>query len=559
MTAAEKNGGGKLLARIVKRPMLALSSRQFLLIVAALYTALFNPPFLLHGYAAAFETPNTSITFLVALPLLLFGILYLAFSATLWSRLAKPLIGIVSIASLPVLYGELTYGVVFDNDMMRNIFETDLSEALGYLSVSSIGFLLAGSAATITALMSIEIRHQPIKQELIGRAASTSLVLFLGLILTYGCYGEFAATARNNNHLKRELVPFEWIDSAADYWADRWIDSQQALVVIDPAPKQSGHPGSLPHITVVIVGETARADHFQYSGYPRATNQFTEKFEPIYIANMSSCGTATAISVPCMFSDLNRNKFAIDTAKYRQNALDLSALAGTEVVWIDNNSSCKGVCTRVEHRRIDINRSTPECDGSYCLDEVLIEELRAEIQSQSGEEKIVVLHEIGSHGPTYYRRYQRTDALFTPECLRSDIQNCSNEALVNTYDNTIAHSDRLHADIMALLAEKKDALSSTVIYVSDHGESLGEGGLYLHGMPYMVAPESQTKVPMWVWESRDERTWRDCVERNRDQMQPSHDIVFHSLLGAAHIETTAMNHELNLFQGCEMPDSISSI
>ena len=530
-------------------PKIEVTSRQFLLGTACLYLIVFNFPFMAHSYRAAFETANTSVTFLIALPMLLLAILYLTFSLTLWGRAAKPMLGLVSLASLAVLYGELSFGVVFDNDMVRNVFETDFSEARSYLSLSSVSFLAVGSAIIIAALAVFDIQFLPLSQEIRSRVTSNALLAVIAVLLTYSCYGEFAATARNNNVLKRELVPFEWFDSTLDYWAARLWNTNHHFTLIDSEPHLADSGSVKAHATIVIVGETARADHFEYDGYPRNTNQHTKPYEVVYIQDVHSCGTSTAISVPCMFSDQTQEQFVPSEAKHRQNALDIASLATVEVIWIDNNSGCKGVCDRVNHERFNPKTAGPLCDGNYCLDEILVARLKEELPSQPNAEKIIVLHEIGSHGPTYFRRYPEKQKVFAPDCRRSDIQNCSQEELVNAYDNTIVYTDWVNAGVLQVLDEAKATTDATVLYVSDHGESLGENGLYLHGMPYFLAPESQTHVPMWIWQT-GANGWRECIRQNSDHMVMSHDIVFHTILDAAHVESGALKPKQSLLTGC---------
>ncbi len=534
---------------IVLRSKFSLSSQHFLLLVSAVYTFGFNFPFLSHAYQGAFATPNTSLTFVLALPALLFALQYLFFSLLLWPRVHKVFLIIVTLLSLGVLYGLVAFGVVFDKSMLRNVIETDVAEASSYLSWPLFMALGVGGTCVTALIWRTEVVFAPPLSEVSRRLLTSLVLLVLGGGLTWLDYEEFAATGRNNSKLKDELIPFEWVSAFGSVAKTRWFSAPKVYQVIDDHPVLRSF--DRPRVTVVIVGETARADHFEYNGYARETNPFTMPYGPVYFADVESCATATAESVPCMFSDWGRREFNVVDARYRENALDIAALAGAEVVWIDNNSSCKGVCDRQPHRRISVDASHPLCDGQYCFDAVLLPEIRSEIESRTAQSKLIVVHEIGSHGPTYYRRYPESMRHFTPDCQRSDIQNCSHEALLNTYDNTIRYSDFVNAEILRLAMEFSVELDINVMYVSDHGESLGESGVYLHGLPYVVAPDEQTHVPLWIWRNQSD-DWRECIRLDNSQGPPSHDVVFHTLLDLVGVDSIVRNDKLDVIRDCDV-------
>ena len=525
-----------------------INSRLFIAINALIFLVIFNYPFLGASYHAAAQTENTSILFLLALPALLFALLQLFLSLTLWPRTEKWVLTILYVVSSAVLYAQINYRVVFDYTMIQNVFETDASEATSYLSTSTIVTLGILIASSVGWLWPVKIEYGSVLKELSQRFVASGATLVVAILLTLSCYAEFAATARNNPELKRQIIPFEWVDNTYDYWRDQLITEQQEFVVLDPAPTLDKTDHDKPRLTIMIVGETARADHFAYNGYGRDTNRYTAPFQPVYFRDVISCGTATAVSVPCMFSDLSRSDFSSNAAKNRQNLLDIAQESGVDVTWIDNNSSCKGMCSRQRYERIDTDKSNPLCDGDYCFDEILVERLTAKLAQLSQEDSLIVLHQIGSHGPTYYRRYPDAHRLYAPDCPRSDIQNCSSQELINTYDNTIAYSDYINSKIIELAdATHFDA---TVVYVSDHGESLGDGGVYLHGLPYRFAPEAQTRVPMWAWTNHHAQGLRNCLAPFTEPTLASHDNVFHTLLGMMGVSSSAHNPELDLTNNC---------
>jgi lipid A ethanolaminephosphotransferase len=305
---------------------------------------------------------------------------------------------------------------------------------------------------------------------------------------------------------------------------------------------------------VLIVGETARAQSFSLGNYPKLTNSYTPSLGVKYFSDVSSCGTATAVSVPCMFSRLNRQQFDQRLAQSQENVLDIIHRAGVDVLWLDNNSSCKGVCARVENINIPTNSNQPLCDGQFCYDEVLVQQLNARLNTHQAENSLIILHMIGSHGPTYYRRYPPNQRPFMPDCARSDIQNCTKIELQNSYDNTINYTDYILSRVIQVLQQQTTA-NINMLYISDHGESLGENGLYLHGFPYRLAPKEQTQVPLIYWSNKlTNKGFNDCV--NQQLAMPfSHDNIFDTLLGLTQVKTKLYQPELDILTPCQASQS----
>lgn len=300
-----------------------------------------------------------------------------------------------------------------------------------------------------------------------------------------------------------------------------------------------------------MVGETARAKNFAYQGYKRSTNLYTQKHNVTYFNNVASCGTATAVSVPCMFSLQTQDNFDRLAADNQQNLIDLAQQAGSDVLWVDNNSGCKNVCTRVVNIDIPPNPSAL-CDGKYCFDEALLASLKRKLANLSQANTVIVLHMMGSHGPTYFKRYPEKFKQFTPTCDRSDIQNCSLDELVNTYDNTIAYSDFVNAQVIDQLKMLPNNIDKQFLYVSDHGESLGEAGAYLHGFPYSFAPSTQTHVPLYIWaDEHNQRITNTCLANLDTTAARSHNNIFHTLLNLIGIKSKTYQASLDLLASCQ--------
>ena len=291
-------------------------------------------------------------------------------------------------------------------------------------------------------------------------------------------------------------------------------------------------PESDPHreLVVLVVGETARADHFSLNGYGRETNPRLAGEDVVSFGNVSSCGTSTAISVPCMFSFSERKRFDREQSEMHENVLDVLRRAGVQILWRDNNSGSKGVADRVEFQDFRKPENNPICDAE-CRDEGMLEGLDEWLASHADKDLLIVLHQMGSHGPAYYKRYPPAFEKFKPVCASNQLDQCSREEVVNAYDNTILYTDYFLSRVIDWLKTKSPRYESSMLYFSDHGESLGESGVYLHGFPYALAPTAQTSVPAILWSAR-ENTDIDlnAVHAARNQ-ELSHDNMFHTLLG----------------------------
>ena len=231
-----------------------------------------------------------------------------------------------------------------------------------------------------------------------------------------------------------------------------------------------------------------------------------------------------------MFSVYGRRNYDEDKIRNSESLLNILDRAGMKVIWRDNQSGCKGVCTGVEEHKVGNSKIPDLCDGDRCLDEVLLHGLDGILADTHGN-LVLVLHQLGNHGPAYFKRYPPAFRKFEPVCETSDLAKCSREAIVNAYDNALLYTDHMLAQTIAFLKKQEEKFDTGMIYLSDHGESLGENGLYLHGVPYPVAPKVQKEVPMVMWFSpsyaKNFSLDVDCL-RAQATRPVTHDHFFHS-------------------------------
>ncbi|MFQ1610750.1 phosphoethanolamine transferase [Aeromonas veronii] len=524
------------------------------LLLVLFFALVLNWPIFLHFYTVLSALTYVKAGFAISIPLVLIAALNAVFIPFTFRFVLKPFFTVLILTGSIVSYAMLKYGVIFDAGMIQNIVETNSGEAGAYLNGSvALWFLLTG-LLPVLVLWSLRISY-PARwyHGLAWRAGALAIsLLFIGGVASL-YYQDYASVGRNNKSLAKEIVPANYVHGLYKYGRD--------VLFATPIPyQQLGTDarvvarGSKPTLMFLVVGETARSQNYSLNGYGKATNSFTAKEQGVVsFRDVRSCGTATAVSVPCMFSNLTRRGYDDQLASSRDGLLDVLQHAGVSVLWKENDGGCKGVCRNVPTIEI-LPKSYPAlCQGESCYDEVLLEGLDQQIAGMKGN-KLVVFHLMGSHGPTYFRRYPASERAFMPDCPRSDIENCSNEELVNTYDNTIRYTDK----VVGLLIDKLKSLESQydvgLVYLSDHGESLGAMGLYLHGTPYKFAPDDQTRVPLLTWFSpqlqADRQLDMGCLSAEASSQSFSHDNLFHSMLGIMDVQTSVYDNKLDLFKPC---------
>jgi lipid A ethanolaminephosphotransferase len=310
-------------------------------------------------------------------------------------------------------------------------------------------------------------------------------------------------------------------------------------------------------VVVLVVGETARAANWGLDGYARQTTPALARLPVVNFSDVTSCGTNTETSLPCMFAPVGRRDY--DEARIRgsESLLHVAARAGVNVTWRDNQSGCKGVCAGLPSESVEAMNAPGLCDGSRCLDEGLLVGLDQKLATARGSQ-LWVLHMLGNHGPSYFRRYPPAFERFVPACHDDDLQHCSREQIVNAYDNALLYTDHVLASLVAKLQAQADRVDSVMLYVSDHGESIGESGLFLHGVPYPIAPREQTRVPMVMWLSDGavRATGVDvaCL-RQRAEAPAAHDHLFHTVLGLLDVRTALYEPQWDLGARCRDADA----
>lgn len=495
---------------------------------------------------------------LVATALIIIAFYNLVLQWLNWKWNAKILASVLIILGGFSAYFVNSLGVVITPDQIQNMLQTDAREVRDLWSMRLIIWTLGFVIFPLGIVWMLQIQPTSTGHQLVHKSLSSvvSLGLILGLLFCF--YVDYAAIFREHRDLKGMLSPQNSIASTLSYYKKKAPKANLPLVAFgeDAHLLQQAQMQDHPKLMVLVVGETARAESFALNGYARNTNPELSKLAVINFNQVSSCGTATAVSVPCMFSGMSRETYDEQLASHREGLLDIAQRAGYQVTWIDNNSGCKGACDRVQKYQIPAQLKQKWCDASgECFDEILVDSLKdylAHLDKNNPKPQLIVLHQMGSHGPAYFKRSKTPYQPFQLTCNSNAIQGCSTEELKNSYDNSIVYTDHVLAQIVETLKQQTQ-YQTGFWYLSDHGESTGEHGLYLHGAPYSMAPTQQTHVPMLMWFSdawKQQNTHQVSCLKGQTGQARSHDHLFPSLLSLLDIKTQVTEAKNDMLAQC---------
>jgi lipid A ethanolaminephosphotransferase len=542
-------------------PVLArypVSSCQLILAASGFWMLALNRPFFLavartqpQDGAAPWPLVGALAVALLALNALLLGLIGTR-------RSLKPLLALLTLVGVLTMHYVQAYGVVIDPSMVRNALRTDIAEARELLTWQLALDLLLYAALPIALLLPARIEVRPWRRQVRERA-----LLLLGaaaiLVLTLGWqFRPLAAMARNHKEVRYLVTPLNSLWSLGSVLAAdaRGAARPRQAIGLDAAPGPEWATRQRPRLVVMVVGETARAANWGLSGYARQTTpELARRPAVVNFGDVTSCGTSTEVSLPCMFAPVGRRDYDEARIRGQESLLQVLARAGVAVHWRDNQSGCKGVCEGVPRDVVNAALAPGLCHGDRCWDEGLLRGLGERLQALHGQRgtQLLVLHMLGNHGPSYWRRYPPGFERFTPACRNDDLGQCTREEIVNAYDNALLYTDHVLATLIDTLAAHAPEVDTAMLYVSDHGESLGENKLFLHGMPYAIAPREQTRVPMVFWHSagfaRSTALDEACL-RERARAPVQHDHLFHSLLALLEVRTALYAGEYDFTRDC---------
>jgi lipid A ethanolaminephosphotransferase len=522
---------------------ITLEPTKLIISASALLVLLYNLSFFKNVTSVYAITPG-NIPFLVSIVIMLGSFIALLLSLVSSRYTMKPiLITVFLISSIAASFMD-SYNVIIDSSMIQNAMVTDTAEFMDLVNIKLVLYFLILGVLPAILIYKVRIIHNAPKTALVSRLKLIVVLLFLiaSQLLLFG--KTYASFFREHKELRYYTNPITYIYSTSKYL-------RSTLATSNIEVKPVGEDAIVPHadihreLTILVIGETARADRFSLNGYERKTNPLLEKEDVISFTHMSSCGTSTAVSVPCMFSMRSKDEYDDEKGKSEENLLDILSHAGVHVLWRDNNSDSKGVALRVQYEDYKSAEVNPDCDIE-CRDDGMLEGLQEYIDAQQDGDILIVLHQMGNHGPAYYKRYPESFEQFTPACRTNHLDKCSETEISNAYDNAILYTDYFLSKVIDLLKNNMNSFETAMFYMSDHGESLGESGVYLHGLPYFMAPDAQTHVAsiLWFGDNYDEIDIPSV--RQKANMDFSHDNLFHTVLGLMEVKTSVYRKDMDI-------------
>lgn len=540
----------------IKEHYIRCSSLQLVLVSAAFFTIFFNIGFFKKTAQALGMDIGADYLLLASFVCFIFCFFNILFSLLLIGILRKPLLVVLICCSAIGSYFSLFYSTYIDDDMITNIVQTNSGEALTLLNIKLIvWFIILGVVPSLIVIFLVNLEKTTILHACVWRIANImiSFIILITIYLTLA--GGYSFFLKNHRQYLKLISPVNYMYAIGSYLNALCTTPLSYLHLGEDATRQYIAVNRKKRLVIVVVGETSRAQNFSLNGYQRETNPLLKQQTNIFsFEHATSCGTATAISVPCMFSNMTRKDFDRNRANSQDNVLDILARAGINVFWKENDTNCKEVCNRITTQEINKIEPREFCPAGLCYDIRLLNNLDTYIRHLT-DDAVIVLHTNGSHGPAYFQRYQKAQEKFTPTCNTVQIDNCSKDQLLNVYDNTIVNVDYVLNSTIELLKKQTDHFSTAMFYMSDHGESLGESGFYLHGAPYRIAPKEQIQIPMIFWLSdafmQELNINSYCLVNKARNDKVSHDNLFHTLLGSMGVATKEYKADLDIFNGCK--------
>lgn len=526
---------------LTKKATMSMTFSRFTLILAtAFFFVCFDNFTFFTKVVGVYSLTFENIGFLVSLGIVLACVITIVLILVTNRYTLKPLIILLLLISSFTNYFMQTYNVIIDETMIQNTLETNINESLDLLTIKLFIYVLLLGVLPSYIVLKIPIRYGSFKQELLSTCKGLILSLLVIVVMLFSFSKFYTSFFRENKPLRFYTNPTFYLYSAGKYVHDTFYKRDNTLQSLGRDAKQIKSNQNTRKLTIVVVGEAARANRFSLNGYERQTNPLLEKEDIINLSNISSCGTSTAISVPCMFSHLERKNYSDKVAKNSENVLDILKHTGVSVLWRDNNSDSKGVALRVKYEDFRTAKYNTICDEE-CRDEGMLVGLQEFVDTQDGD-VLIVLHQMGNHGPAYYKRYPKSFERFTPTCQTNQVEQCTTEEIGNAYDNAILYTDYFLSKTIAFLKENDQRFETALVYMADHGESLGEKGLYLHGIPYFMAPQEQTHVGAFFWFGEKTKSKiNTALLKEKASLAYSHDNLFHTILGMMDIETIVYN------------------
>ena len=528
--------------------MKSITQTKLIIYVSVFLTLFYNYSFF-ENTIKVYPLNSENIGFVISIAFVITFFMILLFTLVSSKYTLKPVMIVILLISSMTNYFMNSYHVVIDETMIRNMMQTNLNESLDLLSIKQVLYFIFFGLLPSMLIYKIKLEDRSFKVEIFSKLKLIGLVIVVVLVSFFSFSKYYTSFAREHKPLRFSVNPTYWIYSTGKYINLTYNTSKLVVKPIGLDATIDTNATSRKKIVIMVVGEASRADHFSLNGYNRDTNPQLEKEDIINFSNTSSCGTSTAVSVPCMFSIYDRGDYSYKKGISTQNVLDvLSHTKKVAILWRDNNSDSKGIALRVPYKDYKTPKNNTICTEGECRDIGMLVGLNKFIEKHKNKDILIVLHQMGNHGPAYYKRYTKDFEKFKPTCKTNQLEKCSQEEIMNAYDNGILYTDNFLTKTINLLKKYDKSYDTAMFYMSDHGESLGEKGVYLHGLPYFMAPDAQTHIGALMWFGKSMRQKVNIKSLIKtSSKEHNQDELFNSLLGIFNVKTKVYNKNMDIF------------
>lgn len=484
--------------------------------------------------------------YVISTGVVLFSFLILFFTLLSSRYTTKPILILTLMTSSFTSYFMNTYHVIIDDSMIRNSLQTDMAESLDLFTLKLVLYVVLLGILPSFLVYKAKIEYKTLGKELLAKLKTVVLAILLIVVVLFAFSKFYTSFFRENKPLRYYTNPTYWIYSIGKY-IDKTYNNGPIVLEKIGLDAKIDNTNSKRKIVIMVVGEAARSDRFSLNGYKNETNPLLKKENIVNFSNMYSCGTSTAHSVPCMFSIYDRKEYNYKKGISTENVVDvINRTNKVDILWRDNNSDSKGVALRVDYEDFKRSNKYVTCKGE-CRDVDMLIGLDKRIENANDKDVLIILHQMGNHGPAYYKRYPSEFEKFTPVCKTNQIEQCTQEEVSNAYDNVILYTDYFLTKVIDFLKPYSKENDTAMIYMSDHGESLGEGGVYLHGLPYFMAPDVQKHIGSIMWFGNDEMVNKDKL-KSYSNKEFSQDNLFHTLLGIFDVKTEVYKPQMDILK-----------
>ncbi len=531
----------------IKNTMINLTFVKFIFLFS-----LFN--IVVYGYPIITKANTFYHNFFITIILysISYALLISAFAILIFKKSYKIILSFIIIANSVIFHFMITYGIAFDANMLINTTETNYNEAIEFINLKFILFIIfLGILPAIFVYKRINIEFPHYWKNKIILSIAPLLLIFL---MTLPCHLSERTLnfVRDNQRITSYIMPINYIEASIEFCflkIKSYINSLNLISISDDATieEKNYNKNDKKNLIVFVMGESARAKNFSLNGYERNTNKFLDDYKEDIISfkNFESCGTFTALSLTCTFSHLPRKEFDYAKSFKYESLIDIFDKVGFDVAWRSNNGKCKGVCDRVKN-------SLVKSFGNNIYDDLLLKAFDMDLNRLTEKNNLIVLHGRGSHGPLYYKRYPKEFEVYKPAC-NNELDKCSVEEIINAYDNSIYYTSYILKEIINRLTKLDDKYNTMLIFMSDHGQSLGENGVFMHSAPFDTAPIDQKNPAFFIWLNDDfANTFnidKQCLI-SKINSNLSQDNIFHSMLGIFKIHSKYYNKNLDIFSDC---------